>query len=120
MKTITGLTGTVLCVLLAGCGAAEDERRDADTPFSTELRCGQLPIRVQGKGESLQLEIGGEQRQLQQAAVPRVAAICNGKDGEGVVEGGGRDRPGPGSRAVRPGWCRVAWESPLWDPPGAP
>src|SRR5690606_36565427 len=87
MKTMTGLTGMVLCVLLAGCGAAEDERRDADTPFSTELRCGQLPIRVQGKGESLQLEIGGEQRQLQQAVSASGARYVQRQDGEGAAEG---------------------------------
>lgn len=119
MKTITGLTGMVLCVLLAGCGAAEDERRDADTPFSTELRCGQLPIRVQGKGESLQLEIGGEQRQLQQAVSASGARYVQRQDGEGAAEGEEQEQTSLWFKGDQASLLLDGVEYPLCVPPGS-
>ena len=51
---------------LVGCAGLTDRSGDSQT-FSAELRCGQLPISVQGQGESLQLQAGAERFELQQA-----------------------------------------------------
>lgn len=66
MKRIIQLAPLAAVIALAGCKPDPIEPVAESAGFAAQLRCGQLPISVEGQGEQLTLEVHGQQLALTQ------------------------------------------------------
>ena len=114
---------TLALAAVTGCSNGLFDSAVIDQPFSAELQCGQLPISVQGQGESLQLQAGGEQLQLTQAVSasgarylaegePETSLWFKGEQATLVLRGKQYPRCAPAGAIIEP--FRASGNEPFW------
>ena len=123
MDLIRILTPFAVLAALAGCRAETVEPQTLPAVFNAELRCGQLPISVNGQGEQLSLQVRGEQVTLQQAVSASGARYVaegeaqtslwfKGEQATLVFEGVEYPRCAPAGAVIEP--FRASGNEPFW------